>query len=204
VLNLDWQPPTLTTDRLMLRPLSETDEGDVFLYASNPNVTRHTLFSTHETLDDTRLFLHDYRLSRYANAEPDPLGIVLCNDPTRCVIGAIGCHWISRPDGVMELGYALAEPYWGRGLIAEAGRAIIAYVFQNFAVERIQARVFDGNLSSGRVAAKMGMKHEGRLRSFLLVKGLRRDVDMYSILRTEFKCAIQDPKSSDFRFFREV
>jgi ribosomal-protein-alanine N-acetyltransferase len=186
VLNLDWKPRTLETERLILRPLSESDVVDVFLYACNPNVTQHTLFNTHETLDDTLFFLRDYRLSRYANGEPDPLGIVLRDDPTHCVIGAMGCHWLSRPDGVMEMGYALAEPYWGRGLIAEAGRAMIACVFQEFAVERLQARIFDGNAASGRVAGKMGMKHEGTLRSYLLVKGKRRDVDVYSILRSEW------------------
>ena len=183
MLNLDWKPPNLETERLILRPLDERDAGDVFLYCSNPDLTRHTLFQTHETIDDTRFFLHDYRLSRYANSEPDPVGIVLRADPTRSVIGAIGCHWISRGDAVMEMGYALAEPYWGRGLVAEAGRAMIAMVFREYAVERLQARVFDGNIPSRRVAEKMGMKYEGCLRSFLLVKGKRRDVDMYSILR---------------------
>lgn len=186
MLNLDWKPRTLETARLILRPLDENDAGDVFLYACNPNLTRHTLFDTHETLEDTLFFLRDYRLSRYANGEPDPLGIVLRNDLTHTVIGAVGCHWISRPDGVMEIGYALAEPYWGRGLIAEAGRAMIDYVFQSFSLERLQARVFDGNTASGRVAGKMGMKHEGTLRSCLMVKGKRRDVEMYSILRSDW------------------
>jgi ribosomal-protein-alanine N-acetyltransferase len=198
VLNLDWKPRTLETERLILRPLDENDAGDVFLYACNPNLTRHTLFSNHETLDDTLFFLRDYRLSRYANGEPDPLGIVLRTDPTHSVIGAIGCHWISRPDAVMEMGYALAEPYWGRGLIAEAGRAMIDYVFQTFAVERLQARVFDGNAASGRVAEKMGMKLEGTLRSYLLVKGKRRDVDMYSILRSDWAVVDQDQGEEDY------
>ncbi len=187
MLNLEWKPPVLETERLILRPLDANDVADVFLYACNPNVTRHTLFATHETIDDTLSFLRDYRLSRYANAEPDPLGLVLRNDPTRCVIGAIGCHWVSRADGVMEMGYALAEPYWGRGLIAEAGRAMIDFVFRDYPIERLQARVFDGNDSSGRVAVKLGMKHEGTLRSFLMVKGKRRDVHMYAILRKEWQ-----------------
>lgn len=186
MLNLDWRPPTFETDRLILRPLDENDAGDVFLYACNPNVTRHTLFHTHETIDDTFVFLRDYRLSRYASAEPDPMGIVLRNDPTRSVIGAIGCHWQSRADGVMEMGYSLAEPYWGRGLTAEAGRALIAWVFREYPVQRLQARIFDGNAASARVAGKMGMSFEGRLRSFAFVKGRRRDVDMFSILRAEF------------------
>lgn len=186
MLNLDWKPPVLETERLILRPLDERDVGDVFLYASNPNLSRHTLFNMHETLDDSLFFVRDYLLSRYANAEPDPLGIVLRADTLRSVIGGIGCHWISRTDSVMELGYALAEPYWGRGLIAEAGRALIDFVFREYAVERVQARVFDGNSASGRVAEKIGMKLEGTLRSCMLVKGKRRDVDMYAILRCDW------------------
>ena len=47
-------------------------------------------------------------------------------------------------------------------------------------------RVFDGNDASGRAAMKMGMIWEGRLRSFSKVRECRRDVEMYSILRSEW------------------
>src|SRR5262245_27000117 len=50
-VNMDWTPPILQTKRLILRPVTPEDAQAVFDYASNPNVTRFTLFETHQTID---------------------------------------------------------------------------------------------------------------------------------------------------------
>jgi len=187
VLNLNWKPPTLTTPRLTLRPLDIADAGDVFLYASNPRITHFTLWHTHETLDDTMLFVRDYLLSRYQNQEPDPIGVVLNDDPTHSVIGSVGCFWASRKDGVMETGYNLAEPYWGRGIIVEALQRLFEYVLDAYPVLRIQARVISGNTASGRVARKLGMNYEGTLRSLIIHRNQPVDVEYYALLRTQWR-----------------
>jgi ribosomal-protein-alanine N-acetyltransferase len=185
VLNLDWKPPVLETPRLILRAVAADDAGDVFLYACNPTITRYTLWNTHETIDDTLVFVRDYAQSRYVEREPDPIAIILKSDPTHSVIGSVGCFWASKKDGVMELGYNLAEPYWGRGITAEAARRLVEFVFADYPVERIQARVIDGNAASARVAEKVGMMREGRHRALLLHRGRHVDVEFYSILRSE-------------------
>jgi len=76
-VSLDWTPPTLETKRLILRPIVPDDTTAVFMYASNPNVTRFTLFETHQTVEDSRWFAIDYVRSRYACKEPDPFAIVI-------------------------------------------------------------------------------------------------------------------------------
>jgi ribosomal-protein-alanine N-acetyltransferase len=186
VLNLNWKPPILTTPRLTLRPIEVADAGDIFLYASNPRITRFTLWYTHETLDDTMLFVRDYLLSRYENREPDPVGVVLNDDPTRSVIGTVGCFWASQKDGVMEAGYNLAEPYWGRGIVVEALGRLFEHVYEAYEAQRIQVRVIAGNLASSRVAQKLGMKYEGTLRSQIIHRQQPVDVEYYALLRTEW------------------
>lgn len=186
MLALDWQPPTLETAALVVRSLNEEDAEDVFQICSNPRMTRFTLWNTHQKIDDTLMFLSDYRFSRYFNREPDPLGIVLKRDPGRRVIGTIGCFWASKGDGVMELGYNLAEPYWGQGIIAEAATVLIDFVFRDYPVQRVQARIFQGNVASARVARKLGMTYEGVLRSAIVVRGERVNVEYYSLLRSEW------------------
>ena len=186
-MSLDWRPPVLETDRLILRPIVPADAPAVFLYCSNPNVTRFTLFETHQTIDDSRWFVEEYVRSRYASREPDPFGIVLRGDPVPTVIGAVGAHWASQPNGTMELGYAIAEPYWGRGLVAEAAGAVVRYVFAEYAVERLQARVIVGNDPSERVLQKLGFTREGVLRSAELRRGRYWDLAMYSLLRGEWE-----------------
>ena len=62
---IDWRPPTLATERLILRALSVDDVEAVFAYASNPAVTRFTLWDAHRSREDTLEFVRDYALSRY-------------------------------------------------------------------------------------------------------------------------------------------
>jgi len=185
-VNALWSLPTLETERLILRPVTAADAPAVFLYCSNPAVTRMTLFETHQTLDDARWFVNDYARSRYMAREPDPFAVVLKDDPLRTMIGSLGCHWASQPNGTMELGYSLAEPYWGRGLVAEAARPVVGFVFDEYAVERIQAQVFVGNDPSERVLQKLGFIREGVLRSLVLRRGRWWDIVMYSMLRNEW------------------
>jgi ribosomal-protein-alanine N-acetyltransferase len=186
-VSLDWQPPTLETSRLRLRPLTPDDAASIFLYACNPNMTRYTLWDTHQSINDTLWFVQDYAHSRYSNQEPDPLGIVMKNDADALVIGSIGCFWSNKANEVMELGYSLAEPYWGRGIIAEASRPLIDFVFREYAVTRLQARVFVGNAGSERVLQKLGFTREGVLRSAQQLRGRTLDVAMYSLLRSEWE-----------------
>lgn len=184
-MTLDWTPATLETERLILRPVTANDAAAVFMYASNPNITEFTLFETHQTIDDSRWFVNDYRQSRYVNREPDPLAIVLKSDPLGSMVGALGAHWVSQSNGTMEMGYSIAEPYWGKGLMTEACRALVRYVFAEFAVERLQARVFVGNDASERVMAKLGFSREGVLRRTILRRGRWWDVAMWSMVRAE-------------------
>ena len=84
-----------------------------------------------------------------------------------------------------ELGYWLAEPYWGRGLMTEAVRAVTRYAFDELGLFRIEAGVFGWNVSSVRVLEKVGYSFEGRLRKQVFKDGQRVDVLLYSRLRTD-------------------
>jgi [ribosomal protein S5]-alanine N-acetyltransferase len=185
----DWQPPTLTTSRLILRTIKESDLDGLFAYASNPNVTRYTLFETHQSLDDTRAFLRDRVWPAYAEKHASPLAICFKNRPDR-LIGAIGCFWASRPNKTMELGYVIAEEFWGRGIVAEAAKALLDNTFATYHdVVRIQAHCMAENLASARVMQKIGMKFEGTLRQAVFRRGKSWDMLMYSALRHEWAVA---------------
>ena len=176
--------PTLETPRLVLRPLTDADAGAIFAACSNPRLTAHTSFDTHRNPDDTRTFLATYVTMRYAEGEPDPLGIAFRETPGE-VIGCVGAHWASQADRCMEFGYWVAEPAWGRGVATEAGGALVRYVFDAYPVERLQSRVFMGNDASARVLAKLGFTYEGTLRSGAFNKGRFRDVMLFALLRAQ-------------------
>ena len=181
----DWRPPTLTTDRLVLRAFEDDDAEPLFAHARNPNVTRFTLWEYHKSVADTLAFVRDYALLRYLEGMAEPYAITVHPDPRP--VGACGCFWASQPNRTMELGYWLAEPLWGRGLTVEACRAVLGHAFAACEPERMQARVIVGNDASRRVLEKLGFRYEGTLRSFLLRRDRFEDVMFFSLLRSEHR-----------------
>jgi ribosomal-protein-alanine N-acetyltransferase len=182
-INLDWRPPVLHSARLIVRPYQEADAPLLFPLVSNPNSTRYTLWEHHKSLDDTLFFVRDYAQSRYAEGVPEPMAVAFKDDQEGKPIGSVGCYWFSQPNHAMELGYWLAEKYWGQGLMAEACQLLVSYCFATFEVQRIQARVIEGNAASVRVLEKIGFGYEGTLRSAILRRGRFEDVLIFSNLK---------------------
>lgn len=102
------------------------------------------------------------------------------------VIGSIG---IFRQGNIhrqtAELGYYIAEEYWGKGIMAEAVKQICEYVFGNSDIIRIYAEPFAYNIASCRVLEKAGFQYEGTLRSNAVKNSKVIDMKMYSLLKEE-------------------
>ena len=102
------------------------------------------------------------------------------------VIGGIGAFRqgnIHRQTA--ELGYYIAEEYWGKGIMTEAVKQLCDYVFSNTDIIRIYAEPFAYNIGSCRVLEKAGFQYEGTLRSNALKNGNVFDMKMYSKLKTD-------------------
>jgi len=102
------------------------------------------------------------------------------------VIGSIG---IFRQENIhrqtAELGYYIAEEYWGKGIMTEAVKQICEYVFEKSDIIRIYAEPFAYNAASCRVLEKVGFLYEGTLRSNSVKNGKVIDMKMYSLLIRE-------------------
>ena len=70
-----------------------------------------------------------------------------------------------------EIGYWLAEPFWGRGIMTEALNEMCEYVFQNFAIRQIYACVFEYNVASMRVLEKAEFKRVAVQKKWLFKEG---------------------------------
>ncbi|MEK5529605.1 MULTISPECIES: GNAT family protein [unclassified Viridibacillus] len=176
--------PILETDRLSLRKISLDDLYDMHTYCSNEEVARYCTWTKHESLEDTeefiRLILNKYELDQYAL-----WGIE--EKETGTLIGTIDFVSWQPKQQIAEIGYAISQVYWGRGIVTEASKAVIAYGFEEMDLVRIQAKCLIENVGSARVMEKVGMSYEGLIRKGLLVKDTHRDLKMYSILREEFE-----------------
>jgi RimJ/RimL family protein N-acetyltransferase len=73
------------------------------------------------------------------------------------VIGDCGAYSWPGSDGVVEIGYGLAEPYRGRGFASEAAKAMCAWLFTDAGATVITATgISIDNLASRRVLEKVG------------------------------------------------
>ena len=101
------------------------------------------------------------------------------------VVGSIG---VFRQTNIhrqtAELGYYIAEEYWGRGIMTEAVKQICEYVFDKSDMLRIFAEPFADNAASCRVLEKAGFQYEGTLRNNAVKNGKVIDMKMYSLLKT--------------------
>ena len=100
------------------------------------------------------------------------------------VIGSIGAFRqgnIHRQTA--ELGYYIAEEYWGQGIMTEAVNRLCEYVFSHTDIIRIYAEPFAYNSASCRVLEKAGFQYEGTLRSNAVKNGKVLDMRMYARLK---------------------
>ena len=175
--------PTIETERLLLRKITLNDASDMFEYASNPEVSEYTMWSTHTSIEDTKYFLQSLT-KMYKRRELVDWGIV--HKAEKKFIGTCGFVEWSMTHSRAEIGYALSRRYWGEGYMSEAVNAVIEFGFREMLLNRIMTRCEVNNIASARVMEKVGMQLEGILRQHLFVKGRYWDLKIYSILREEF------------------
>ena len=76
---------------------------------------------------------------------------------------------------------------WGNGYAPEAAQKIIDTAFGRFKAHRVQATCWVKNTKSQRVLRKIGMKKEGRMRSYMRVGSLVRDEFLWGITRSDWR-----------------
>lgn len=169
-----------------MRALEVDDAPNLFHHASNRHVTRYTTWDVHRSIDDSLQFIQQHAFNHYIEAIPEPIAICHRADSAD-VVGMIGCTWAGREHLCMELGYWIAEPYWGKGYATEASRCLIEWIYANYTVNRIQAHCIAENKGSARVMEKLGMSYEGTSRSRIHRHGKFWDVTFYGLLRSDWE-----------------
>ncbi|MFN0214869.1 MAG: GNAT family N-acetyltransferase, partial [Saprospiraceae bacterium] len=101
------------------------------------------------------------------------------------LIGSIGFFLKSGVEGHFdEIGYWLAEPFRGQGIMTNAVLVLCDWLFENrSSLARIEAKVHSYNPASERVLEKAGFEREGYLRKATLKDGVLIDVIMMSKIR---------------------
>jgi len=175
-------PEKIETKRLLLRKPMMEDAAPIFkLYAQDQKVTRYLSFKPHQSIDDTKAFLKRC-LNSWNNNTSFPWTIVRMKD--KQLIGMIEIASIDQTG--INLGYVLAQAYWGNGYMSEALRKIIVWALHQNDIYRVWAICDTENIASTRVMEKAGMQKEGILRRWTILPNMGdepRDCYCYSIVK---------------------
>jgi RimJ/RimL family protein N-acetyltransferase len=179
------QQPTLETERLVLRPFSPDDAPDLARLAGRREIADTTISIPHPYSEEQA------RQWITSNADPHTLarfvllGVESKSEAT--LVGSIGLRDVEVEHAQAEMGFWIAVECWGKGYATEAARAVLAFGFEQLALNRIYAHHMVRNPASGAVLARIGMKQEGLLRQRVRKWGRFEDVVLMAILHEEWR-----------------
>lgn len=101
--------------------------------------------------------------------------------------GTIGTHKIDWANRRVELGYWIAPQFQGRGIVTLACRTLIDHAFDDWKLNRVEIHCATGNQKSCAIPERLGFRREGVLRQAQLVDGVYLDLNVYSVLASEWK-----------------
>lgn len=148
----------LETNRLILRAFKETDLDDFYAYASVDGVGERAGWPHHKTKDETlailRMFIDDDKT------------FAIVDKKSNRVIGSLGIERYEMEEQLSEfsnyqgreIGFVLGKDYWGKGLMPEALKVVIGYLFNELGFDFLLCGYYDFNTQSKRVQEKCGFK----------------------------------------------
>jgi RimJ/RimL family protein N-acetyltransferase len=174
-------PDTFVTGRLLLRKPHMDDAHAIFeTYAQDPEVIRYLVWKSHKNIQETVQFLSACQ-QLWSTGKDYAYAITLTEEES--LVGMFSLHPMNLK---LEVGYVLARPYWGKGYMTEALRAVIDWALAQPDIVRVQAFCDVDNIASARVMEKAGMTREGLLRRYILhpnISDAPRDSFIYAIIR---------------------
>lgn len=146
----------IETERLILRPWTESDAESLYEYAKEPAVGPIAGWPPHQSVDESLKIIQTVLTGAQCYA--------ICEKDNDKAIGAIelklkGHTDMTDKEDECELGYWLGKPFWGRGYMPEAVRELLRHGFENLGMSTIWCGYYDGNEKSKRVQEKVGFTY---------------------------------------------
>lgn len=175
---------TLETKRLLLRELTLDDARALNEIESNPDVTRYMAFDP-QSAEQTRAYL-EAAVREQLNDPRRTYDLAVTDRESGLLIGRCGLGYFRPEHGEAAIWYLLHPAQHGRGYASEAASAVIDFAFGPLGLHRVWADCDPRNTASCRVAERLGMTLEGRLRENYRLKGEWCSTAVYAILEHEW------------------
>ena len=171
----------LQTTRLHLRPVALSDAPALFAARGDPEVMRYWDWPAQNSVREVEEIVSAHA-GEIASGHVLWWAVSLTQDGP--AIGECDLSEIDRHHGRAEIGFLFARAHWGKGYAREAMEAVIAHGFETLALERLWARVHDGNTASIALVERLGFAFEGRLRGHIVRDGVRRDCLVFGRMKS--------------------
>ena len=174
----------LETDRLILRRFTLEDTQAAFdNWESSSEVTKYLVWQPYTEVEGTRACLERW-IAQYEKPDFYQWAIQLKDEDC----GPIGTISVVDHDDRAEkasIGYCIGTQWWGRGVMTEALKRVIAFLFDEVGLQRVDSSHDPRNPASGAVMRKAGMHYEATLRRFGWNNQGICDESIYAIFRDE-------------------
>lgn len=182
------QVPALDTARLRLRRLQIDDAPAAHQAYGDPAAMRFWDMPPSADLEET-----ERRLTRSLSVDPQwhaTWTVLARRDdqlPDDQFIGMVNYHARQPWNRRLALGWITILRFQGKGYMQEAVSAVLTHCFTTLDTHRIEAEIEPENVRSARLAQRLGFQREGLLRDRLFVANQPRNVQMYALLRSEWR-----------------
>lgn len=181
----------IETERLILRGVGdkESDLNDLVEGCNNLNVSQWMLVLPFPyTKKDAKSWIKECQ-KNYKNKKKECYDFAIELKSEKKLIGGIGLGKVKDDQKTATIGYWLNEKYHRQRYGSEALKAVLKFAFNDLKLRRIDASVYPGNPSSGKILEKFGAKQEGIKRESKICKadGKIKDEVIYGILKEEAK-----------------
>jgi RimJ/RimL family protein N-acetyltransferase len=177
----------LVTERLILRPMTPLDAGDLLEYQSNSEIVRYIPWPLGNEETVRQHIEKTLKLSTFdLNADGKYFVLVWEMKDGGKVIGQSNLGVKSLEDKCGVVGWVTHQDYQGKGYAFEASSAILEYAFKVSNFHRVVAEIDTRALNSAMLAKKLGMRLEGEFRQSEFLKGEWCDMWLYAMLKEEF------------------
>jgi [ribosomal protein S5]-alanine N-acetyltransferase len=171
----------LETPRLKLRRLRDTDLEDLFAVYSDPITMKY--WSCLPFTEQAQAQEMINKANQYWDAGESLRWAVEFKPIQKC-IGTISIFEFHPESKRTEIGYILLRAYWGQGLMTEALKTAVDYIFTNLKLNRIEADIDPRNSASTHLLQKIGFLREGLLKERWIINGVVCDSEIYGLTKT--------------------
>ena len=179
-----FSPITLTTERLILRWLTEDDAAAQYAIYCDDIAMRYWSASAWTDIAQAHASIAQ-SIEGYQSGSGLRLAIELRE--TGVMIGNFNLYAFNPSNRRCDVGYALNRAHWGKGYLGEAMTAALNYAFTELDLNRIEADIDPRNEASARLLERKGFLKEGYMPERWIVNGEICDTVFYGLLRRHWE-----------------